>query len=298
MDSLFSTTPKPDTDYEHVWRRVHEVDGAKERIDHMWQELHQYVDPNFVSEYRLHPYERSWELILGSTLLKCGFQLASKPSQGPDFKVVYGDHFIWIEATAPTSGNGLDAIPVPPDNAMFDYPERQIILRIRGAIEEKFKQFQTFARDGSIGRNDCFVIAINGMQFHFIMDIDTSPAILKAVLPAGAPQIRVNRETGEILEDTVEYRSALLKNSGKEVATTCFLDPAYADVSAVLFSVANFLMNSEWANRFVTVVHNPLAANPLPHGWLGFGSEIVPVINDDSVSWTITRVDARASGYR
>jgi len=69
------------------------------------------------------------------------------------------------------------------------------------------------------------------------------------------------------------------------------------EVSAVLFSEANFLMdsNSELANRFVTVVHNPLAKNPLPHGWLGFGSEIVPVINGDSVSWNMIRLNAGES---
>ncbi len=296
MASLFSTKPKTNTDYAHVWRRVHEVHGAKERIDFMWQEMQPYADSNFAREYRLHPYERSWELILGSTLLRRGFQLEHKSPRGPDFKVVDKKRFVWIEATAPSSGISCpDAIPVPPDNAMFDYPERQIILRIRGQIETKLKQFQIFVQSSSVSNNDCFVIAINGMQFHFIVDDDTSPAILKAVLPIGAPQIQINRKTGEVRESTMEYRPTVLKESGNEVMTTCFLNPAYSSVSAVLFSDANFLMDadSEWVNRSITVVHNPLATNPLPHGWFGLGKEIIPVINDDTVSWTITQFDLR-----
>jgi len=296
MDSLFTVQPTSGTDYEHVWRRVHEVDGARQRIDDMWHSMRPLLDSQFAHEFRTRPYERSWELILGSSLLAHGAQLVAKTAQGPDFKVIDGDRFVWIEATAPTSGGGPDAIPVPPADAMFDYPERQIILRIRGAIEEKLKQFQSFAAVGGTGRDDAYVIAVNGMQFHTIIDGDTAPAVLKAVLPIGAPQIRINGVTGEVVDNSVEYRPARLRHSGSEVATTCFLDPAYSSVSAVLFSEANFLMGPEWVSQCTTVVHNPRATQPLPSGWFGFGREIFIHIDDDSVSWTVTSHDGEASG--
>lgn len=289
MDSLFSCRPLPETDYAHVWTRVHEVDGAIERIEHMWEEVSPFADANFIHEFALHPYDRMWELILGATLLRRGHRLSAKGVQGPDFRVERDGGSVWVEATCPGRGLGPDAIPVPPKDAMFDYPEEQIILRIRGAIEEKSKQFQSFVGRGLVGDADCFVVAINGMRFPFIADDANSPAILKAVVPVGAPQLLVNRATGEIREGTFRNRSALTKRSGSDVATTCFLDPAYAHISAVLFSEANFLMDadSNWANSNVTIVHNPLAAHPLPSGWFGFGSEIIFRVGEESVSWSV-----------
>lgn len=298
MKSLFSTSPTPDTDYAHVWRRVHEVDGAVERIDRMWSELRQYADSNFVREFPLHPYERSWELILGATLLRRGHRLAVKGSRGPDFKVLLDDRCVWIEATSPTAGTGPDSIPSPPPDALFDYPERQTILRIRGAIEAKHSQFGSFVSSGLVDPTDCFVIAVNSMQFPFLVDDPNSPAILKAVLPFGRPQLLVNRQTGEMRDGTFEYRPAIEKLNGSEVAMSCFLDPAYAQVSAVLLSEANFLMDadSEFANRYTTLVHNPLATTPLPRGWLGFGSEIVIRVDDDNVTWSLARSQFGGSG--
>ncbi|MDZ4063660.1 MAG: hypothetical protein U1E22_03235 [Coriobacteriia bacterium] len=194
-----------------------------------------------------------------------------------------------MEATCPGRGEGPDAIPIPPSDAMFDYPERQIILRIRGAVDEKSRQYRSFVPKGLVGASDCFVVAVNGMRFPFIAEDANSPAILKAVMPVGAPQLLVNRATGEMRDGTFAYRPALSKRNGSDVATTCFLDPAYAHISAALFSEANFLMdaNSESANRYVTIVHNPLATNPLPPGWFGFGSEVVLSVDEEAVSWSL-----------
>jgi len=298
MDSLFTCQPSLGSDYAHVWKRAREVDGAVERIDRMWREVRPYADSNFESEFSRHPYERAWELILGATLLRCGRRLIAKSPAGPDFKVEHDGLCVWVEATCPARGDGPDAIPIPPPDAMFDYPERQIVLRIRGAIDEKSRQYQSFLPRGLVGAGDAFVVAVNGMRFPFIAEDASSPAILKAVMPVGKPQLLVNQATGEMRGGRFAYQPTLIKQNGSAVATTCFLDPAFAHVSAVLFSEANFLMdaNSEAANRYVTVIHNPLATNPLPSGWLGFGNEISFSIGEEVVTWSLVSPQSGGSG--
>ena len=289
MDSLFSIEPNPGTDYAHVWRRVHEVEDAIKRIDHMWHVMKLYLDKNFENEFRLHPCERSWELILGFTLNQCGFKFKTDHLHRLDFAIVFEDRKLWIEATTPKSGVTSDAIPSFSDNNLSVYPEPQIILRIRGKIDDKLKQFQECIYNGSVSQEDYFVIAISGMQFPPIVDDVLSPAILKAVIPIGEPQIWVNRETCIVQDrNTYEYRSKLIKNNGSEVETTCFLDPRYSAISAVLFSDANFLMENERVKSSFIIVHNPLAINVLPKGFFGIGTEIFPVINNHTISWTIT----------
>lgn len=296
MDSLFSVAPSPGTEYEWVHQRALEVDGAEARLNRMRADLSPYLDPAFESHFRVSPRERAWELLLGATLLRRGFQLQPKRPAGPDFKIRDANRTVWIEATAPSSGNASDGIPVPPTNAMFDYPERQIVLRIRGAIDQKLEQFRRFAAGGAADDSDPFVIAINGMRFHTIIDMDSSPAILKAVMPIGAPQLVVNRFTGEVVDNRMEFRPTLLRDSGSEVATTCFLDSNYSRISAVAFTDANFLMDTDDVEQLFTVVRNPLAANPLPAYWFGFGREFSLEITDNRVSWDIVDTRGDRSG--
>jgi hypothetical protein len=51
------------------------------------------------------------------------------------------------------------------------------------------------------------------------------------------------------------------------MSTDCFLDPRYADISAVLFSKASSDSPHDVLGTDFTLVHNPLAKAPLGRGW-------------------------------
>jgi hypothetical protein len=98
------------------------------------------------------------------------------------------------------------------------------------------------------------------------------PYILQAVYPLGVVPWRVNVGAGTVTELPPVHRPAIVKASGSQVATTCFLDNQYSGISGVLCSrsdVAN--RRDDW--RFV---HNMVAANRIPRRWLKVGKEYWP----------------------
>ena len=62
---------------------------------------------------------------------------------------------------------------------------------------------------------------------------------------------------------------------GKQLRTDYFIDSKYAHISAVLFSYSNIGDSIETSDlgRDFFMIHNPLAANPLPLGSFKCGIE-------------------------
>lgn len=72
-----------------------------------------------------------------------------------------------------------------------------------------------------------------------------------------------------------------MKNGNRsDVPTDNFLNPAYAGISAIV-GASSYFAEAEELN--LTVVHNPLANNPLPRGFFGKdATEWIPSkINDN-----------------
>jgi hypothetical protein len=98
------------------------------------------------------------------------------------------------------------------------------------------------------------------------------PFAVEAVFPVGPLAVRVDRNNDRIVGDafhTARYR--IEKSNGAPIPTDSFLDPEYANVSAILGCARSHM-------RYklpLALVHNPLARVPLPAGILGAGKEYV-----------------------
>lgn len=287
--SLFHRADEGSAYYEHMKRRVSQVTGARSAIDKMWRKYEQHADSNFAVEFALHPRERFWEMLLTVSLLEAGFDL-SCPKPGPDIRLQTDAGPIWIEAVAPTPGSGPDEVPEPPENATFDYPEDQIILRFRSAIEAKHRRRTDYINRGTIAASDPYVVAVSGGQMPVLIDMSGSPAILKAVYPLGAPQIRVELATGRAEDGGFALRPHISKAGGAPVSTTCFVGEEHSGISAILFSEANFLMTPEQAREEFLVIHNACASSPLTERWLGFGREFFPLDDGEGISGQIVQL--------
>ena len=113
------------------------------------------------------------------------------------------------------------------------------------------------------------MIAINGCQlgvFPETRGISQLPFGVEAVFPVGPMAYRVNRDTGKIGQGFVSERFHIINANNATVATTPFLDPRYAGVSALVGCAAERTYGKPLD---IHVVHNPRADVPLPLGSLG-----------------------------
>lgn len=254
-----------------------------------------HADCNFPGEFCRHPEQRYWEMYLTCTLIKRGFTV-SCPKPGPDVRVTHEGRTIWIEAVAPTPGTpgSLDYVPDMLTGEVQRYPEREILLRFRNAIENKLTAYGRYVETGIVSPSDPFVVAVSGGELEIAFDLPVVPDIVKAVLPIGDQQIAVRLSDGESTAGDYTYRPDVQKSSGNLVRTEVFLDSSYAGISAILFSSSNLLNPPRTdGDEFILVV-NPVATNPIPAGFLGFGREYTPVLEADSLS--ISTRDYRDAG--
>jgi hypothetical protein len=96
---------------------------------------------------------------------------------------------------------------------------------------------------------------------------------LKAVLPIGWPKVTLDTHSHTAVDAGFEYRPEIMRNSGTNVPTTSFLDPKYEAISAVLYSRAGVSQLPRRMGEDFIFIHNPLAKNPVPLGFLKLGKE-------------------------
>jgi len=276
---LLDLRGEPGSEYERMWKRLFEVDGASERVEAMWLRFQPHADPDFITQFVMHPKERFWEMLLTTVLDDC-FELIPTKA-GPDVCIASSPRPIWVEAVTPSVGSGDDEVPrLPDEGGLITYPEAQIILRLRSALQAKLEAYNRYLESGIVDPADPYVVAISaGRVYETLMD--PNAAILKTVLPVGHPQLLINTETGQAVDGGYSYRPEVTKAGGAMVSTTCFVDSEFAGVSGVLFSEANFLVDTAGTRDGFLFIHNLMAKNPLPAGWLGFGLECLPVIEED-----------------
>lgn len=78
-------------------------------------------------------------MYLENVLLKQGFELVQdKPIHGPDILIIDCDSIIWLEAVAPYSGTGPDAVlDIEKKKIVTSIPDEKIILRLTNAVTNK-----------------------------------------------------------------------------------------------------------------------------------------------------------------
>lgn len=252
--------------------------GERQFIENLWVKYQPYADKQFPVEIKSNFHSRYWEMYLACSLIEHGCKLIPKTKdKGPDLCFQHDQSLVWIEATASSTGQGHDAVARRPSNSdtaeWFSVPNEKIILRYSSSIKEKFTKYTTYLRDGTIAANEPYIVAINGRRVPYSILDDDIPNIVKTVLPFGHYSVTIDFDSNEIVDQGYTYRAEIEKANRAKVSTRLFLDPEYSGISGILFSNSDLLNRPPKLGADLLYVHNPMANNRLPVGWLPTGRE-------------------------
>lgn len=255
------------------------------------------ADPKFVVELTSGSDSKFWscvsEALLAERLRDKTFPARSTSGQGPDLLVMNGCRKVWIEAICPEPvGVPETWLNIEPGK-VGNFPHQEILLRWTSAVKEKAEKLlgsadgkvKGYIEKGVVAADDAYVIAINGCRlrhgpFSALLGISQFPFAAEAVFPIGPYQLQINRETLKVVERGHQVRFHIEKPNGALVPTSTFLDARFGAVSAIWAVELNG--SSVVGNRELTVVvHNPLATNPVPLGFLSADEEYVAVKSGD-----------------
>ncbi|MCX5717726.1 MAG: hypothetical protein NTW44_05330 [Nitrospirae bacterium] len=276
MDSsFFSSEQADDPFYNRIRDNLNpDYNDACDFVEVMWQKYAPYAEPEFLTKAKEDSHAKTWEMYLGCLFLDFGFSLQEKiKGEGPDLHLLWNDRSIWVEATAPESGTGNNAVPEYNYNEVSEQPSDQIILRFASAIQEKFRKYKSYKSKGIITADDFYIIAINGGRICYSLLASTHPYIVLSVLPIGNLVFAFDKESGKLVNSFHQYRDAVTTAKGSPVRTDIFMNKDYAGISAVLYSHMNVVNRPNRIGVEVHIVHNPLADNKLPQGIFPFGTE-------------------------
>jgi type I restriction enzyme S subunit len=187
---------------------------------------------------------------------------------------------VWIEAGV-RSPEGIPADWLEPPQLSV----RRQCLTSRcffAAIADKQKKFAEYLEKGVVGPNDRTVVAVNICRLSD-RDVDGNgisrlPLAVEAVFPIGPLAVPISRAGKQDGPARNIPRFSVKKQSGREVETFRFLDPIFANVSAVMQAHQKDLHEKQLV---LSTIHNPLAANQLPIGLLGGRKEFVAKADGD-----------------
>jgi hypothetical protein len=247
----------------------------KKYVERLWSTYKSYAVQNFRSDARSHFQEYFWEMYLGNTFLEKKFHIYSETDKGPEFYINIDGRNCWIEAIAPSRGEGLDAVPEMEfgnrDASLV--PEDEIILRLTHAIDQKHKIYLKSINDGIIKEDDFYLLAINSKRIRtFVVDAEI-PFIVKAVYPYGNSAAEFDKNANDNVITYHQYRDNIEKISGANVPTNIFRKKEYSGISAVVYSDVDAANKPENFGSDFRLVHNKMAKNPIPFGTFKFGKE-------------------------
>lgn len=275
MRDFFGVSPAEDRQYYHMgkWR------DAADYAQRLWELSEPYLDEGRPEAAARALHAVVWEMYLAASFVDRGHDVKPRDQKrkrdgGPDIQI--GDVNAWVEAVIATPGVGPDAVPplnTDPDSPMRDVPDRELLLRITNAIDEKWRKYLRYREAEIVRENEPFVIAINGAELPTGILECTPPRIARAVFGIGSLVVSFDRETLRAVDEHYAAMPDVAKMSGSAVPTRHFRDDQYAGISAVIWGTASLWMRPDFFGRDLVVVHNPFAANPLPHGWFREGRE-------------------------
>ena len=271
--------------------------AARQRCEEMWTAFHPLADRNFVERLPFAFHQRWFEMYLGAALVSAGLTVRA-PKPGPDFEISAAGKRIFIEAVAPTPGNPehADAVsePVYSDAEgraiAADVPHDRITLRIASAVRSKLDVFDRYRSRGLVSADDACIVAVN------LRDIpqawaDSKEFFFRAVYGMGNRVLVIDPDARRIVAAGREHRMILTRASGAAEAVAPMLDPAHADVCAILGSAADVgNVPDLLGDDFVIMLHVG-AHVPFPRRFIGRGVEIRLRPGDESGSWTVEETD-------
>lgn len=253
-----------------------------------------HADPKFLNELGCRDPQKFWACLSEALVYERlnGKRFADrKAGKGPDFLLEDGLRRTWVELTCPEP-TGVPAEWLEPlPGRGHSFPHREILLRWTAAIKAKVDRLLGqdgnggYLSEGIVQPDEAYVIAVNGCRmrsgpFSQLEGISQYPLAAEAVFPIGPYQVRLNRESLEVVDRGHQYRPCITKPTGALIPAVAFLEPQYAHVSAIWavdFDGSRVVGNREPA----VVVHNPLAVNPIPIGFLPADAEYVATPEGD-----------------
>jgi len=251
-----------------AFRDHDDLQDQRNFIESLWQQYKSYADSNFKDQISRSFKDRFWEMYLGCSLLKLGFEISSK-NFGPDIKTQIKSRRTWFEAVTPSPGNGDDAVIDLPSNISF--PVTELILRFTSVIWDKYKILKDYINKGIVKSDDSYVIAINSSKIDLAASEGHPPHILKALFSLGHPIWSYDIEKRKVTDEAFAYKPIVLKKSGEKIETLYFENEKYCEISAILYSRATPFFKPIGWDYFL--IHNPYALNPIPFGALKIGRE-------------------------
>lgn len=277
MASILFVKTGTDEIYNAIRKEInHRCKEAKAFIENLWEKVNPFLDSDFSSKLPLELHQRFWELYMAASVLESDLHLVPRDSSrntGPDI-CIKAEHNkrIWIEAVTASAGIGADAVQETESGTAHDVPDDQIKLRLLNSFDEKHRKYIQYLRNNSVALGEAYIIALNAALIpsaHLEREI---PRIVRALLPFGHQTLHFDSNSLKIVDSTYEYKEAVKKLSGTEIPTTSFLNPDYSGISAVIYSSNVDVFNyPSTLGSSLLLFHNPLAANPLPLGFLRRG---------------------------
>ena len=238
---------------------------------------------------------RVWEMFLAFSFHQDGYELLESGSEGPDFKIkLRNGKTMWIEAVTSTTGVGLNR--AQHRNEGLDGQVRTInytpvILRVLSSLEDKKKKIKKYIKKNIIKKDDIVVIAVNAGD---LADACTGapPSIIeRAVLSAGEVSINitVSLDGSEIPEELktptpyIKFNPTVSKYNEVEIETNSFRDCEDSFISAIIYSGTDVLNSFRTKGRCMRILHNDLAVNKAPTGFLQVYSEKIGKIRPDRI---------------
>jgi hypothetical protein len=271
--------------------------AARQRCEKMWAAFHPLADRNFLERLPFEFHQRWFEMYLGASLVSAGIDVRA-PKPGPDFEINAGSQRIFIEAVAPTPGNPehADAVsePVYSDAEgraiAVNVPHDRITLRIASAVRAKLDVFDRYRSRGLVSADDACIVAVN------LRDIpqawaDSKEFFFRAVYGMGNRVLVIDPDARQVVATGSEHRMILARASGAAEAVAAMLDPAHADVCAILGSAADVGNVPDLLGDDFVIMPHAGAQVPFPRGFIGRGVEISLRPGDESGSWTVEETD-------
>lgn len=257
------------------------------------------ADPKFVSEIATGSDHKFWacisEALIADRLRDKQFCIRERRGEGPDFLVMNGTRRVWIEVVCPEPCHVPASWLSPQSVGVVSFPHVEILLRWTSAIKAKAEGLigsedgrdVGYLASGVVAPDEAYVIAVNGCQlrsgpFPSLTGISQLPFAAEAVFPIGPYQLRIDKDTLQVIDSGHQHRPYVLNKNGAEVPALTFLDPRFNPISAIWAVDLNG--GSSFGNCEPTaVVHNPNATNPIPIGFLSADIEYVAVAEGDGL---------------
>lgn len=272
MSSFFIPGHATDPAYVNV-RDSPNLTDAKAFVESLWPRYQHLADSNCRSDARNHFLQRFWEMYLACALSERGFNLYKVSNAGPEFYFVDRGRRIWVEAVAPTQGEGPDRVPDIIPGEAFTVPSDKIVLRFTNAFHVKSLKLVEDIAKGLVGTDDLLLLAINCRGIPHAPYGADMPFFLKAFLPFGNLTLELDTRTRKVVDRYHTYRPAIAKQNTSLVETAPFLDAHSNSFIAVLHSAVDCANRPASLGADFQVLHNPLARCSLPRDLFAWCSQ-------------------------